>query len=145
MLVYWLVSQQLEQTSSPDNNLEEKVFDHITIAGTKAYNMMSYLTLLTPVSFLTFYSTLPSLCFSLQWSDHRHSFRCAGWFDFLPGFVFSGCVVPPRSGYPPQESHEEVPGERRGESLWGQFNPMSCYKLPLLIVFVFTEKTAIWE
>lgn len=72
-----------------------------------------------------------SLCFSLQWADHRHSFRCASRLDFLPGVVFPGCAVPPRSGHPPQESHEEVPGEWRGESLWEQFNPMSCRKLPL--------------
>lgn len=64
--------------------------------------------------------------FNLQWSDHRHSIRCACQLDFLPGVVFPGCAVPQRPGYPPQESHEEVPRERRGGS-----TPMSCCEQPL--------------
>lgn len=55
-----------------------------------------------------------SLYFTLQWSDNRHSFRCPSWLDFLSGAVFPRCAVPSRPGHPPQESHEEVPGKRRG-------------------------------
>lgn len=72
--------------------------------------------LLSPVSdfFALYPNTCISLCFSLQWSDYRHSFRCPCWLDFLLGVVFPGCAVPPRPSHPPQESHEEVPGKRRG-------------------------------
>lgn len=78
------------------------------------------------VFFALYPNTWISLCFSLQWSDYRHSFRCPCWLDFLLGVVFPGCAVPPRPSHPPQESHEEVPGKRRGETS-GTIHLVSCF------------------
>lgn len=84
---------------------------------------MSYLYYLLLISV----SVHISLYFTLQWSDNRHSFRCPGLLHFLSGVVFPRCAVPSRPGHPPQESHEEVPGERRGETL----ETVQPHELPL--------------
>lgn len=81
------------------------------------------------------------LCFSLQWSDHRHRFGCPGQFDFLPGDVFPRCAVPQGPRHPPQESYEEVPGERRG----GNFRE-PCRDPPWLCkVEVLEKKTSFFD
>lgn len=76
------------------------------------------------------------LCFSPQRSDHWHRFGRPSQFDLLPGDVFPGCVVPQRPRHPPQESHEEVPGERRGEN----FIDSSCDSSLLCQLGVFEKK-----
>lgn len=60
---------------------------------------------------------LTLLFLSLQWSDHRHSLGCPSWLNLLPGVIFPGHALPQRTCHPSQEGYEEVPGERRGETL----------------------------